>query len=191
MRTQLYRLTKYRVSNVGNPAIVVNSEEIIIMTRKNLSWSTPTRSFPRKLSVFLFKLRVYFFAYLEKKRKHFKGIQIFQEARKALFLFACYSTCWCFHYIKSGLKVFFTFLICTSALFSFFQSMGKDYVLSYLNWKADCVRDQSEKPTGGERQNRWIIQGYVNEFDFVSLIMHKITKSARNRLIWKSDVHYL
>ena len=69
--------------------------------------------------------------------------------------------------------------------------MGKDYVLSYLNWKADCVRDQSEKPTGGERQNRWIIQGYVNEFDFVSLIMHKITKSARNRLIWKSDVHYL
>lgn len=89
VRTQLYRSTKYRVSNVGNPAIVVNSEEIILMTRKNLSWRTPTRSFPRKLSVFLFKLRIYFFAYLGKKRKHFKGIQIFQEARKALFLFAC------------------------------------------------------------------------------------------------------
>lgn len=120
MRTQLYRSTKYRVSNVGNPAIVVNGEEIIIMTRKNLSWSTPTRSFPRKLSVFLFKLRIYFFAYLGKRWKHFKGIQIFQEARKALFLFACLQYLLMFSLHQIGFKVFFTFLICTSALFSYF-----------------------------------------------------------------------
>ena len=106
MRAQLYRSTKYRVSNVGNPAIVVNGEEIIIMTRKNLSWSTPTRSFPRKLSVFLFKLRIYFFAYLGKKRKHFKGIQIFQEARKALFLFACLQYLLMFSLHQIGFKSF-------------------------------------------------------------------------------------
>ena len=164
MRTQLYRLTKYRVSNVGNPAIVVYGEEIIIMTRKNLSWSTPTRSFPRKLSVFLFKLRIYFFAYLGKKRKHLRASRFSKRRAKRCFCLHVYSTCWCFHYIKSGLTVFFIFLICTSALFSFFSIHGKrlcsfiselkSWLCSGSIWKTN--RGRETKPLDNTGVCKWV-----------------------------------
>lgn len=164
MRTQLYRSTKYRVSNVGNPAIVVYGEEIIIMTRKNLSWSTPTRSFPRKLSVFLFKLRIYFFAYLGKRWKHFKGIQIFQEARKALFLFACLQYLLMFSLHQIGFKSFLhisNLYICIILFFSIhgkrlcsFISELKSWLCSGSIWKTN--RGRETKPLDNTGVCKWV-----------------------------------